>query len=97
MSRIAAEKSLEELYSEKENLEENIKKLTDEINAKRRTVSDMKANLNAINDKIKAKKLTAFTDTITDKYGMDIDDFLKALESGKVKVDKNDTPNGNMN
>lgn len=97
MSRIASEKTLEELYSEKQNLEDNIKKITDDINAKRRTVSDMKANLNAINDKIKAKKLTAVTDTITDKYGMNIDDFIKALESGKVKVDKNDSLNGNIN
>lgn len=81
------EKNLKELEEEKMQTEESIKKLTEEINTKRRNLAEMKNKLVNLKDKIKAASLDNVSNAVTENLGIDIEMLMEAIKSGKVKVD----------
>lgn len=81
-----SEKTLDELVSEKNSLQENINRLTDEINEKRRAKTEEQKKLAEQESLIKAKQFEILASTIADKTGMDTDTFLSALDSGNILV-----------
>ena len=81
------EKNLKELEEEKMQTEESIKKLTEEINTKRRNLAEMKNKLVNLKDKIKAASLDNVSNAVTENLGIDIEMLMEAIKSRKVKVD----------
>lgn len=87
-----SEKTLEELMTEKRELQQNIDKLTDEINEKRRAKAEEQKKLAEQESMIKAKQYEILADTIADKTGLNTDAFLSALDSGNVLVEHGAIP-----
>lgn len=87
-----SEKTLEELLTEKNTLQDNISKLTDEINEKRRAKAEEQKKLAEQESMIKAKQFEILANTIADKTGLNTDAFLSALDSGNVLVEHGAVP-----
>lgn len=79
--------TLEELITEKNSIEDSIRKTTDEINAKRRAVSEMKTKVTELDSRINAKRYELLANSISDKTGMNMDKFMTELDKGNVLVD----------
>lgn len=79
---------LDTLKSELDICNENISRVREEINAKRRNLSELQAKQKSIEDKIKAKRYEALESLVSDKLEMSIDELTGAVESGGVLVEK---------
>lgn len=79
--------TLEELTEEYNSLNEAMLKLKDEINMKRRNMSEMKSRLTELENRINAKRYEMLTDHISKKTGVSVDTFIDALEKGNVLVE----------
>ena len=88
--------TLNELEAEFKTVQEAIIKQNDEINAKRRALSELKARLTDLEAKINAKKYEALIGGISEKTGLDMERFMAALEKGNVLVD-GDVSEGHTN
>ena len=79
--------TLEELTTELANIDDQIKTIRDDINAKRRNLTELSSRRNDIENKIAAKKLEQLTEAISQKTGLSLDSFTDALKNGNVLVD----------
>lgn len=74
---------LSSLMEKKRMLEENIKQLTDEMNEKRRKITEVKKMLENTQIAIRAEQF----DIISKKLGLSPEEFLEAVDSGNILVD----------
>ena len=74
---------LSSLIEKKRMLEENIKQLTDEMNEKRRKITEVKKMLENTQIAIRAEQF----DIISKKLGLSPEEFLEAVDSGNILVD----------
>lgn len=65
----------------------DIEKTTEEMNARRRLISELKSKRTILENQIKAKKLEQLEDDVTNKYGMSMEAFMAAVKSGDILVD----------
>ena len=86
------EMSLIELEEELKLTNAAIEKTTDELNARRRIISELKSKKSILEDQIKAKKLEQLEHAVTNQYGMSIDNFMTAVKSGDIVVDDKFVP-----
>lgn len=80
--------SLTELENELQLTEAAIDKTTEELNARRRTISELKTRKTMLEDQIKAKKLELLENAVANQYGMSMDKFMDAVKSGDILVDE---------
>ena len=74
---------LSSLMEKKRMLEENIKQLTDEMNEKRRKITEVKKMLENTQIAIRAEQF----EIISKKLGLSPEEFLEAVDSGNILVD----------
>lgn len=67
---------------------ENISRVKEEINSKRRNLTELQAKQNQLENKIKATRYEALESLISDKLEMSIDELTGAVKNGGVLVEK---------
>lgn len=75
--------SLSSLVAKKEMLEENVRVLTDEVNEKRRKITETKKLIENTQNAIKAKQL----EMISAKLGLSPEKVLEAVNSGNILIE----------
>ncbi|MCM1524054.1 MAG: hypothetical protein NC120_06310 [Ruminococcus sp.] len=80
--------SIEALESELALCDESIIRTKDEINAKRRYITEQQAKKKNLEAQIKAKRFEFIESLVSDKLDMSIDELAGAVKSGGILIEK---------
>ncbi len=84
---------LNSLNNELKSCEECIERIKEEINLKRRNLTEYQSKQKTIESKIKAKRYEMLENLVSDKLEITIEELAGAVKSGEVLVEKTKTEN----
>lgn len=88
---------IENLTKELSSCEESISRTKDEINTKRRTLSELQGKRKNIQEKVNAKRYEFLESIVSDKLKISIDELVGAVQNDDILVEKSGEIYKNVN